>query len=31
MMLPWVLATFAEALKLGVEKQGRVLLDKPKA
>jgi hypothetical protein len=31
MMLPWMLATFAETLKLGVEKQGRVLLDKPKA
>jgi hypothetical protein len=29
-MLPWVLAVFAEKLKLGVEKQGRLLLDKPK-
>jgi hypothetical protein len=30
-MLPWLLAAFAEKLKLGVEKQGRVLLEKPKA
>lgn len=30
-MLPWVLAVFAEKLKLGIEKQGRVLLEKPKA
>ncbi|RDJ20954.1 polyhydroxyalkanoic acid synthase [Bosea caraganae] len=30
-MLPWVLAMFAEKLKLGVEKQGQVLLEKPKA
>lgn len=30
-MLPWVLAVFAEKLKLGVEKQGQVLLEKPKA
>lgn len=30
-MLPWVLAVFAEKLKLGVEKQGRILLEKPKA
>lgn len=29
-MLPWMLAVFAEKLKIGVEKQGRVLLDKPK-
>lgn len=29
-MLPWVLAVFAEKLKLGVEKQGQILLDKPK-
>lgn len=29
-MLPWVLAVFAEKLKLGVEKQGQVLLEKPK-
>jgi hypothetical protein len=31
MMLPWMLAIFAEKLKLGVEKQGQLLLDKPKA
>lgn len=31
MMLPWMLAVFAEKLKLGVEKQGQLLLDKPKA
>lgn len=31
MMLPWLLAAFAEKLKLGVEKQGRILLEKPKA
>lgn len=31
MMLPWMLAAFAEKLKLGVEKQGRILLDKPQA
>ena len=30
-MLPWVLAVFAEKLKLGVEKQGRILLEKPRA
>ncbi|PZU92927.1 MAG: polyhydroxyalkanoic acid synthase [Chelatococcus sp.] len=30
-MLPWMLAVFAEKLKLGVEKQGRILLEKPKA
>lgn len=30
-MLPWMLAVFAEKLKLGVEKHGRVLLDKPRA
>lgn len=30
-LLPWVLAVFAEKLKLGVEKQGRILLEKPKA
>ncbi|WP_353183425.1 polyhydroxyalkanoic acid system family protein [Bosea sp. (in: a-proteobacteria)] len=29
--LPWMLAIFAEKLKLGVEKQGRILLEKPKA
>lgn len=29
-MLPWVLAVFAEKLKLGVEKQGQVLLEKPR-
>lgn len=28
-MLPGLLAAFAETLKLGVEKQGRILLDKP--
>ncbi len=28
--LPWLLAAFAEKIKLGVEKQGRILLDKPK-
>lgn len=26
-MLPWMLAVFAEKLKLGVEKQGQVLLE----
>lgn len=31
MMLPWLLAAFAEKLKLGVEKQGQILLEKPKA
>lgn len=31
MMLPWMLAVFAEKLKLGVEKQGRILLEKPRA
>ena len=31
MMLPWMLAVFAERLKLGVEKQGQVLLEKPRA
>jgi hypothetical protein len=30
-MLPWVLAVFAERLKLGVEKQGQILLEKPKS
>lgn len=30
-MLPWVLAVFAEKLKIGVQKQGQILLDKPKA
>lgn len=30
-MLPWVLAVFAEKLKLSVEKQGQILLEKPKA
>lgn len=30
-MLPWILAVFAEKLKLGVEKHGRILLEKPKA
>lgn len=30
-MLPWVLAVFAETLKIGVEKQGQILLEKPKA
>lgn len=29
--LPWMLAVFAEKLKVGVEKQGQVLLEKPKA
>lgn len=29
--LPWMLAIFAEKLKLGVEKQGRILLEKQKA
>jgi hypothetical protein len=29
--LPWMLAVFAEKLKIGVEKQGRILLEKPKA
>jgi len=28
--LPWMLAVFAEKLKVGVEKQGQVLLEKPK-
>jgi hypothetical protein len=28
--LPWMLAVFAEKLKLGVEKQGGILLEKPK-
>jgi hypothetical protein len=31
LMLPWMLAVFAEKLKLGVEKQGRLLLDRPRA
>jgi hypothetical protein len=31
MLLPWLLAAFAEKLKLGVEKQGQILLEKPKA
>jgi Putative polyhydroxyalkanoic acid system protein (PHA_gran_rgn) len=30
MMLPWVLAMFAEKLKIGVEKQGQILLEKPR-
>ena len=30
-MLPWMLAMFAEKLKIGVEKQGQVLLEKPRA
>ncbi|KRE16968.1 hypothetical protein ASE63_14775 [Bosea sp. Root381] len=30
-MLPWVLAVFAEKLKIGVEKQGQILLEKPKS
>lgn len=30
-MLPWMLAAFAEKLKIGVEKQGRILLGKPSA
>lgn len=30
-MLPWMLAIFAEKLRLGVEKQGQILLEKPKA
>lgn len=29
--LPWMLAIFAEKLKIGVEKQGQILLDKPKS
>lgn len=29
--LPWMLAVFAEKLKIGVEKQGQILLEKPKA
>ncbi len=29
--LPWLLAAFAEKIKLGVEKQGQILLEKPKA
>lgn len=29
--LPWMLAVFAEKLKIGVEKQGRILLEKPRA
>ena len=29
--LPWMLAAFAEKLKLGVQTQGRILLDKPRA
>lgn len=29
--LPWILAVFAEKLKIGVEKQGQILLEKPKA
>jgi hypothetical protein len=28
-MLPWLLAAFAEKLKIGVQKQGQVLLEKP--
>lgn len=31
MMLPWMLAVFAEKLKLGVQKQGQILLEKPRA
>lgn len=30
-MLPWLLAAFAEKLKIGVQKQGQVLLEKPKS
>jgi hypothetical protein len=30
-MLPWMLAVFAEKLKLGVERQGQLMLEKPKA
>ena len=29
--LPWMLAIFAEKLKIGVEKQGQILLEKPQA
>ena len=29
--LPWMLAVFAEKLKIGVEKQGQILLEKPRA
>jgi len=29
--LPWMLAVFAEKLKIGVQKQGQILLEKPKA
>jgi hypothetical protein len=29
--LPWMLSVFAEKLKIGVEKQGQILLEKPKA
>ena len=29
--LPWMLAIFAEKLKIGVEKQGQILLEKPRA
>ncbi|RYE32769.1 MAG: polyhydroxyalkanoic acid synthase [Hyphomicrobiales bacterium] len=29
--LPWMLAMFAEKLKIGVQKQGQILLEKPKA
>jgi hypothetical protein len=30
-MLPWMLAVFAEKLKLGVERQGQLMLEKPRA
>lgn len=30
-MLPWMLAVFAEKLKLGVERQGQLMLEKPKS
>lgn len=30
-MLPWLLAAFAEKLKIGVQKQGQILLEKPKS
>jgi hypothetical protein len=29
--LPWLLAAFAEKIKVGVQKQGQILLEKPKA
>ncbi len=31
MLLPWALALFAERLRGGLEKQGQILLEKPKA